>query len=131
VTSLILAISLLLSTPNDKALPWCSRSPLAEHVVADFKEIVEAEGAEADMERRLYDLSRLPRDSVIHIVDERLCERAARAYYRHRLGPTPRGGVFVMRIGNRYAVYGANRAGEWTIVSIFSLQFDPIVSIGR
>src|SRR5262245_6398432 len=129
--SLLLAISLLIAAPPEMALPWCSPSPLAERVIADLESVVEAEGAEADMQRRLYDLPRLPRDSVVRVTDERLCERGARAYYRYTLGPTPPGGVFVLRIANRYAVYGAGRAGEWTIVTIFSPQFEPITYIAR
>jgi hypothetical protein len=129
--SLIVAFALLLTTANETPLPWCSPSPMGELVVADFKNIADAEGAEADMNRRLHDLPKVPRDSVVQIKDERVCERAARAYYRFHLGPTPPGGVFVLRIANRYVVYGATRAGEWTIVSIFSPQFEPIVNIAR
>lgn len=79
--------------------------------------------------RRLYSLPRVARDSVVHITDERLCERAATAYYRDTLGPPMPGGVTVARIGNRYAVYGGIRAGEWTIMTIFSMDFEPITNI--
>ncbi|MGH2898047.1 MAG: hypothetical protein ACRDMZ_05185, partial [Solirubrobacteraceae bacterium] len=69
------------------------------------------------------------RDSLVLVRDEHVCERAAHVYYRDRLGPTPPGGVTVVRIRDRYAVYGANRAGEWTIMTIYSLAFAPIVNL--
>ena len=73
--------------------------------------------------------SELPADSVIVVTDERMCERAARTYYRHELGPMPAGGVTVLRVGNRYVVSGAIRAGEWTITTVYSAQLEGIVSI--
>jgi hypothetical protein len=79
----------------------------------------------------MYSLQHLPPDSVVHVTDERVCERAARAYYRRELGPMPPGGVAVLRIGNRYAIYGARRAGEWTILEIRSKEFELIMTIAE
>ena len=97
--------------------------------MSHLESLMEADGAEGDLDRRAYSLPRVPRDSPVRIVDERICERASAAYYRYRLGPTPPGGIVVVRIRNRYAVYGANRAGEWTITTIYSLEFEPIVNV--
>jgi hypothetical protein len=109
--------------------PSCA-SPTAEELIASrLREVVTDKGVEADLDRRMYNLPRVPADSVIAVHDENVCERAARAYYRYRLGPMPEGGLIVVRVRSRYAVYGANRAGEWTIMSIFSLAFEPIVNI--
>jgi hypothetical protein len=79
--------------------------------------------------RRLYRLPRVSPDSIVFVTDERTCERAAREYYRYHLGPRPLGGVDVARIGNMYAVYGAIRAGEWTILEIFTRDFELVASL--
>lgn len=78
-------------------------------------------------------LLRVPRvhpDSVIYVDDERLCERAARAYYRDRLGPRPLGGVSVARVGDMYVVLGENRGGEWLSLVVFNRDFEPVESVG-
>ena len=80
-------------------------------------------------ELRLFNLPRVHPDSIVYIDDERLCERAAKVYYRDRLGPRPLGGVSVARVGNRYVVYGDERAGEWTILNIYTLDFRLLSSI--
>lgn len=99
--------------------------------VSRMRELVAGQGAEATATRRLYHLDAAAGDSVVVVSDERVCERAAREYYRHRLGPLPAGGVTVLRIGNRFAVEGAIRAGEWTILTIFSAQFEPIAHLAQ
>jgi len=79
--------------------------------------------------RRLHRLPLVSPDSIHIVTDERICERAARAYYRHRLGPRPLGGVTVAEVGDLYAVYGARRAGEWTLLDIYTRDFELIVSV--
>jgi uncharacterized membrane protein len=93
------------------------------------RSIVSGHGVEADSARRMYSLPELPADSAFIVTDERVCERAARAYYRGTLGPMPVGGVTVIRVANRYVVSGTLRAGEWSISIIYSNRFEPIASI--
>lgn len=78
---------------------------------------------------RMFNLPRVHPDSIVYIDDERLCERAAKVYYRYRLGPRPLGSVSVARVGDRYVVYGYERAGEWAIMSVYTLDFRLIASI--
>ena len=75
--------------------------------------------------RRRMLLPDVPPDSALLVSDERVCESAARAYYRYRLGPMP-GGVEVARVADHFYVYGQNRAGEWTILEVFTLQFHSV-----
>lgn len=108
------------------ATPWCSPAATASWPLESVRNALAERGPTAE---QLYALPRVPPDSAIRVTDERVCERAARAYYRYRLGPFPLGGVAVIRIGNRYAVHGDMRAGEWTILSIYSDEFELISSI--
>jgi hypothetical protein len=78
---------------------------------------------------RTFHLPRVHPDSIVYIDDERLCERAAKVYYRYRLGPRPLGSVSVARVGNRYVVYGYERMGEWTSMEIYTLDFRLVASI--
>lgn len=64
--------------------------------------------------------------AVIEIHDQAICERATRAYYINHLGPYPADGVAVVRFGDRYAVLGDIRGGEWTVLEVFNLKFEPI-----
>ena len=105
---------------------WCSSPALAAWTLGGIRDVL---GRNPIVREQMYFLPALPPDSAIVVTDERVCERAARAYYRHRLGPIPAGGVSVIRVGNRYVVYGANRAGEWTIMSIYSDRFEPITNL--
>jgi hypothetical protein len=79
--------------------------------------------------RRAFHLPLVHPDSIVYVDDERICERAARVYYADRLGPRPLRGVSVARIGDRWAVYGENRAGEWTILGIYTRDFELLASI--
>ena len=79
--------------------------------------------------RRLYKLPAVPPDSIRMVTDPRICERAARTYYRHHLGPLPLEGIAVAEVGDLYAVYGARRAGEWTILEIQTRDFVRVGSI--
>ncbi|HEY2067195.1 MAG TPA: hypothetical protein VGG84_14675 [Gemmatimonadaceae bacterium] len=126
--SFIFAFAVALSMADAPPPPraWCSAPALGDHALYALRRVLASDGPERSL---MYSLPAVPPDSAVLVRDERTCERAARAYYRHRLGPTPAGGVAVVRIGNRYAVYGAQRAGEWTILSIYSAQFDYIAGI--
>jgi hypothetical protein len=108
---------------------WCGDPNATGWAIRSVAQTVTARGAKADEYRKRLSLPMAPLDSIIVVSDEAICERAARAYYRHVLGPMPAGGVSVVRVGDRYAVLGGIRAGEWTVVTIFSLQFDPIVNL--
>ena len=79
--------------------------------------------------RRIFHLPLVHPDSIVYVDDERTCERAARVYYADRLGPRPHRGVSVARIGDRWAVYGEKRAGEWTILDIYTRDFEHLVSM--
>ena len=94
-------------------------------MLSQLREALGGADEHAGTSRRIFRLPDFPPDSVRQVLDEGVCERAARAYYRRRLGPMP-GGVEVARVADRYYVYGSNRAGEWTTLSIFTLQFEAI-----
>ena len=68
-------------------------------------------------------------DSIRYIDDERICARAARVYYRYRLGPRPVGSVSVARVGTMWVVYGEERVGEWTGLDIYNSDFELVASI--
>jgi hypothetical protein len=124
--ALLGSLALLAHGSPSSAPRWCSSVDEAEWVGEKMKRALEG----SDVEReRLYGLPRLPPDSVLVVRDEHVCERAARAYYRRELGPFPASGIAVVRVGNRYAVQGTIRAGEWTILVIFSAEFEPIASV--
>jgi hypothetical protein len=76
--------------------------------------------------RREYGLPHLPPDSAVRVTDERICERAARAYYRGYLGPRPLEGVQVVRAGDTYVVYGSRRGGEWVALAFYTREFELI-----
>jgi hypothetical protein len=119
--------SLLAHPPRERV--WCGDPDATGWVMSKVVPLVTARGAAADAHRTRYAMPSAPLDSVIVVKDEAICERAARAYYRHSLGPIPAGGVSVVRVRNRYAVLGGLRAGEWSIMTIFSLQFDSIENV--
>ena len=123
-----LLVSVALATaPIGSATPrWCSEPALAYWPLDAARNVLKGNAIERE---QMYHLPALPPDSAVVVTDERVCERAARTYYRHRLGPIPPGGVAVVRVGNRYLVYGDNRAGEWTILSIYSDRFELIANI--
>lgn len=108
---------------------WCSPPQVAAFHFAAIRGIVTERGAEGDLARRRYAIPAAPPDSIVLVHDEAVCERAARAYYRHEIGPIPAGGVDVVRVLDRYIVSGAIRAGEWTIVTVYSRDFAPITNI--
>lgn len=122
-------LTVLLQTSESPPPPpaWCSAPVLGARTLHALRRVLASDAPERSL---LYALPVVPPDSAVLVRDEGTCERAARAYYRYRLGPTPPGGVTVIRIGNRYAVYGAQRGGEWTILSIYSEQFEPITAVG-
>ena len=125
--ALITAASMLASSPVPAAAPtWCSEPSVSSWTLDKIRGVLETGGADA---KYLYGMPKVPPTSAVLVTDERICERAARTYYRYRLGPIPAGGVTVIRVVNRYAVIGGNRAGEWTILSIYSLQFEDIAHI--
>jgi hypothetical protein len=80
--------------------------------------------------RRLYRLPLVHPDSIRYIDDERICARAAKAYYRGNLGPQPLRGVSVARVGDVWVVLGEIHAGEWTSMMIFDRNFDLVASVG-
>lgn len=123
--TILASLSLLVTTPP-ALQPWCSSPAMASWPMGALRNVLD--GGKIDIER-MYSLPRLPADSVVRITDERVCERAAHTYYRHILGPIPAGGVVVLRVGNRYAVYGSLRAGEWTILSIYTDRFELVSNI--
>ena len=124
--SLLVSLAFITTPGRAPAQRWCSEPAIAAWPLGGIREVLKGNAIERE---RMYALPALPPDSAIVVTDERVCERAARTYYRYRLGPIPPGGVAVVRVGNRYAVYGANRAGEWTILTIYSDRFEYITSI--
>ena len=78
---------------------------------------------------RIFRLPVISPDSIRIVTDERICERAARLYYRDHLGPRPLESVAVAQVGDFYVVYGARRAGEWTLMDIYTRDFELIVTV--
>ena len=68
-------------------------------------------------------------DSIRYIDDERICERAARVYYRYHLGPRPLRSVSVARVGSVWVVFGEIHIGEWTGVDVYNSDFELIASL--
>jgi hypothetical protein len=133
-TPLTLAFVLSLKISTTAASPHaapaaCSSPAEAAYALAKVQEMVSAPGREADQMRQRLHIPAAPLDSVVLVTDEWVCERAARAYYRHELGPTSAQRAAVIRVRDRYIVSGTIRAGEWSIASVYSLRFESIANI--
>jgi hypothetical protein len=77
-----------------------------------FERLIASEDSLNVVFRRNYHLPHLPPDSVLVVTDERICERAARAYYRNYIGPRPLVGVEVLRVGDMYERVELPAVGE-------------------
>jgi hypothetical protein len=108
---------------------WCRNEGNESRMLSHLREALAGEEEHAATSRRIFRLPDVAPDSVRLVLDERVCERAARVYYRHRLGPMPGGGVEVARVADHYYVYGSNSAGEWTTLSVYTLQFENIANV--
>lgn len=106
---------------------WCGSNAQSSWMLMQLRQGLAGRDSARARWRQHMLLPDVPPDSAIVITDERVCETAARAYYRYRLGPMP-GGVEVARVADHYYVYGQNRAGEWTILEVFTLQFHSVAS---
>jgi len=129
--TLAVAVVLALSgKPASAQTPirWCASAAMADGMIGFLRATLAATDSAGVSSRHEYELPDISVDSVQSVSDERVCERAARAYYRYRLGPMPTNGVAVARVGNRYAVYGNRRAGEWTILAIYTLRFEELAN---
>jgi hypothetical protein len=107
---------------------WCRNDASNSWMMMHIRQALAYRDSAGVGARRRMLLPEVPPDSALFVSDERVCEQAARAYYRYRLGPMP-GGVEVARVADHYYVYGRNRAGEWTILTIFTLRFHDVASI--
>ena len=122
------AASIALPTRLDAQQPSaCRRSSAFMNLRAEMEYWIASDDSLAVTFRRNYQLPHLPPDSVLIVTDERICERAARAYYRNRTGRLPLGGVEVLRIGDIYVVYAPARAGgHWTALAFYTRDFEFI-----
>ena len=109
---------------------WCGTAEKRESVYWHAHEIFDIADSTGLSYRARERISRVLFERIIPISDQRVCEQATRAYYRHHLGPLPIDGVAVVRVGDRYAVYGERHGGEWTILEIYNLAFELITSDG-
>ena len=124
------AAALATSARLDAQQPSACAVPSRRAELRDrFERFVASEDSLETAFRQRYQLPHLPPDSVLVVTDEALCERAARAYYRDSLGPRPIAGVAVLRIGDTYVVYGANRGGHWIALNFYTRDFVYIAGI--
>lgn len=107
---------------------WCDTGNHSEWLRHRLEQLLDTSDPTHVRMRRDAFLPAVPADSIVPVHDAAICERAARVYYRHRLGPMPPGGVAVARIGNRYAVYGRERMGEWTLLVVYTSDFHPLAN---
>jgi hypothetical protein len=135
---LALIFALALVTASASAAPlvaqprpernWCGTADQRESLKYHLMEIARA----ADSTYIAYSVIQAPGRAtttrVEIILDQRICERASRAYYRYKLGPLPPEGAAVGRFGDKYGVYGDIHGGEWTILAIFNLKFENLGS---
>src|SRR5688572_28504661 len=76
----------------------------------NVRALMQSDDSTTSADRRLHHLSLVHPDSIVFVDDARICERAARVYYRYRLGPRPPHGVAAARVGKLFVVYGDERA---------------------
>ena len=125
------AASLALPTRLDAQQPSACRrpSPLA-NLRARVERWIASDDSLNVAFRRNYQLPHLPPDSVLVVTDERICARAARAYYRDTIGPLPLGGVEVLRVGHIYVIYAPARGfNHWSGLGFFTRDFEFISGI--
>lgn len=133
-------LSLVLLTPLASALPlfagaqsqrnWCGTEDQREVLKYRVREIAREDDSTA-IANAVAEATMRPAPTRVEIIaDQKICERATRAYYRHTLGPLRNDGVAVARFGDKYAVFGEIRAGEWTILTIYNLQFEKLGQYG-
>jgi len=95
----------------------------------NIQALMQSDDSSTSADRRLHHLPLVHPDSIVFVDDARICERAAKVYYRYRLGPRPPHGVAVARVGKLFVVYGDERAGEWTIMNIYTRDFQLVASL--
>jgi hypothetical protein len=125
----VLSLTISTTAASSGTPAGCSSPAEAAYVVAEVQQMVSATGTEADEVRQHLHIPVAPIDSDVLVPDESVCERAARAYYRPELGPESAQRAAVIRVRDRYIVSGTIRAGEWSIVSVYSLRFEWIANI--
>lgn len=109
---------------------WCADSAHVNMLVREVRDILDGIDSVAVLERSAYWLPVKPGGTVRAVTDESICERAVRAYYRHELGPGRRT-IMLVSAGGRYIAWGALRAGEWSIVTVFTRDFEVLSNIAR
>jgi hypothetical protein len=126
----LLPLPLLLLLAGPTALPrsqWCSGGEIGQYQLEHVQEMLGDPTAEGRLIRRIYQLSHAANARAELVADEAVCERAARAYYRHVLGPME--WVVVVKVLDRYVVFGSLRAGEFQITTVFTTEFDAVGSV--
>lgn len=105
---------------------WCGTAAQREFLKYRLREIAHESDSTAMANGTAAAMRRIIPTRVEIITNQTICERATRAYYRYTLGPLHSDGVAVGRFGDRYGVYGDLRGGEWTILEIFTLEFEGL-----
>ncbi len=116
---------------GQRPVPACRTGDDAAGLRASLVEMMVGIDSESVATRAMYGVRHVPPARVRVVSDTALCRQAARAYYRHALGPPSARGVVVVEIGDAYAVYGDSRAGEWTILTIFNRAWQPRAHIAH
>src|SRR6476660_9031742 len=97
IVSLALAVLVLITPARLRAqhASACGDDDKRQLLRSRIEALMLSDNAESAAELRMFHIARIHPDSVVYIDDERLCERAAKVYYRYRLGPRPLGAVSV------------------------------------
>jgi hypothetical protein len=109
---------------------WCGTADQRELLKYHLLEIARAADSTYVAYTAIQALGRATTTRVEIIMDQSICERASRVYYRYKLGPLAPEGAAVGRFGDKYGVYGDVHAGEWTILAIFNSKFESLGSYG-
>lgn len=131
VRSLVLgAVLLIARVAHGQHASTCGDRDKRETLRAHLAELMLSNESRTAITRREQRLPLVHPDSIVYVDDERICERAARVYYRYRLGPRPLGAVSVARVGDMWVVFGELHIGEWTGLDVYNRDFELVGSFG-
>jgi hypothetical protein len=129
VTALLTLAALAPRTSESQRASVCGDAEKRDWLRSHIEPLMLSADSAASSERRQLHLPLVHPDSIIYVDDERICARAAKAYYRERLGPRPLRGVSVAKVGEMWVVYGEKRAGEWTILGVLNRDFVEVAGV--
>lgn len=105
---------------------WCGTNEQRESIQRHIHYVMSVVDSTGISINAREDIGQAVTVTIIPVTDEAICERAARIYYRHHLGPFPPVGIGVVRFGDRYGVLGTLHGGEWATLIVYNSRFEPI-----